>query len=73
MVTLIPRCEKALLHLCALEIESDDSVMRFKGEARGEIFYHSLNSLPWGLSFTPLIMKLAKWQYSCAITFIRRS
>lgn len=26
----------------------------------GRVGYHSLNSLPWGLFFTPLIMKFAK-------------
>lgn len=35
--------------------------------------YHSLNSLPWGLFLISLIMKLARWQYSCAMTLNRRS
>ena len=63
------------MHLRALEIEKDVSVDRLstRSENRSGKIYHSLNSLPWGLSFIPLIMKLAKWQYSCAITFTRRS
>lgn len=35
--------------------------------------YHCLNSLPCGLSLTLLIMKFARWQYSWARTFMRRS
>ena len=33
-MTLIPRCEKALLHLRALDIGNDDSIMRFQGGSK---------------------------------------